>query len=361
MFNAWFRFSRYELSGRFLQPARDATLETYDPWKEYEESSVTGRGGRLLTRPYLSLIDISDGRDPASLRGKDLFFHSSERLTDWCSRHGLLGLFPQEVRQVKLYPRWQASSQRRQSAPAGHRSQMAPPVYAGRRILMQTPTGWLAREDAAINAEALTAPAEQQPIGSLVPKELWDPHWGQPEVLLQDAVSGEFYRQKASETFADFFPSIPDPDRETLSCPVPGSPEFWRLYAEDRDQFTRAVMSFAAMVRRLGRPIDASNFADREEVQTALSELQRWAGPTYFTLRLGSAGGFVPGRMISSLLSAFAAMALLDVAQGLLGVCANCDRVFVSSAGRAKYCSPRCRRTSIQRDWRARTAEAKRS
>jgi hypothetical protein len=203
-------------------------------------------------------------------------------------------------------------------------------------------------------------PPDQKQTGSLVVQdELWDPSWGQPGVLVQDPESGTYRRKDIAEALGPFFPSVSQSEKETYPYPLHLSDRFWQLYAEDVTQFVDSAHRFADMVRALGSSKAANQMTAQErsefEVSTrALAALTANANPTIHRRADGSLGR---QWMSTSLLASYATMALLDARDGLLNVCDNCGRVFVSSAGRARFCSPRCRKSSLQREWRARKAK----
>jgi hypothetical protein len=151
------------------------------------------------------------------------------------------------------------------------------------------------------------------------------------------------------EFCGEFFPSVAPAYRDTYLYPLPLSAEFCRMYAENVDQALTSARQFAQSIRRIGRGPE-----QKEEFDEAMREMQALAAQSSFTTagKAGETFRWAP----ASLLSYYAAMALADVAEDLLNVCDNCHAVFVSSAGRARFCSPRCRKTALQREWRTRKA-----
>src|SRR5712691_10873069 len=55
-----------------------------------------------------------------------------------------------------------------------------------------------------------------------------------------------------TDTWACFFPSVPEQKRETFAYPAPYTQEFWELYAEPLSEFWRAARLFAGAVQHLG-------------------------------------------------------------------------------------------------------------
>ena len=148
-------------------------------------------------------------------------------------------------------------------------------------------------------------------------------------------------------------------DGGTYRYPLPHSEEFWRFYAEDVNQFLDCARGFGEMVRAVGqyRPADQISEQEKRKVEAAMKGLQILAADTSLTLMGNNDGTFLPGWTSGSLIGAYALMALCDAAEGLLNVCDRCGHVFVSSAGRARFCSPRCRKTWLQRAWRERKVQ----
>jgi hypothetical protein len=206
------------------------------------------------------------------------------------------------------------------------------------------------------NLDVVLLPEEQKPAGGLAPRQYWESDWEAPGVLLQDHDSGLYRRAPLAKAMKDFFPSVPAPELETYAYPVPISDAFWRLYAEDTNQFLRCAFDFADAVRALGgmKPSDEMTELEKQSIIRATGRLQALAAGTAPALYARKDGTFFHQWVSAALIGSFALMVLLDAARGLVNVCGNCGKVFVSSAGRARYCSARCRKTSLQREWRAR-------
>jgi hypothetical protein len=351
-FGYWWRFSEYAMAGNHIRSAPGATLLRYNPWESFGSAAPRKKGGGgMLDRPYLSLIDYVDSIDGDTEWGSRVFSRQRRTAADWCNEHGSLGLFFVEVRQVTLYPRWEVTE---------HQEGQSGPFPTSRQFIRGLGKWTERKVPVGSNLEAILLPQDHRPVGGLVPEEFWDQKWEKPQALLQDVDSDVYYHQSIEDALGRFFPSVPKPERETYPYPVPASDEFWKLYAENRNDFVQCARHFADIVRALGRlkPADQMSDAETSRVLHASGALQSLAAHTKPALCAKNDGTFFHQWLPTSLIASYAMMALLDLAQGLVNVCDNCGRVFVSSAGRARFCSARCRKTSLQREWRARKAPA---
>jgi len=300
----------------------------------------------MFSAPYLSLIDLIDARRPVTELDRARSFRDPDatNVLHWCSQHGLLGLFFLEVRQVTLYPRWEL-----RGGPNRNR------VATLRQFIMQ-PTRW---EQRAIGGsgtlDAMLLPDDKKEVGALVSKEYWDKGW-EPGAIRREHVSGIYWNSPVGETFRDFFPSVPKDEQETHPYPPPMSEKFWRSYAEREDQFLRIANNFADTVRTLGRARSAGDTMDVSdtEIRQACEYLESIVASVNAGLFVQKDRTLDHHWVAGSLLASFGMMALEDAARGWLNTCSNCSRVFVSTAGRARYCSTRCRKTALQRSYRDR-------
>ena len=346
----WCRFSRYEWNGASLVPAPGAEPEKYDPWEQFSGARKKGKGGGSIKRPYESLLDLADtSRITRS-------FESSEeghrqRILDWCNENGLLGLFFLRVRQVTLYPRWEVMGQEDTK------------VMAVQRRFFRSPTNWRQVSQSSANVDARVLPPERKPEGDLVPKEYWDRRWAEPGVVWEEISFGQYgmgyESQPISHVMPHYFPTIPPSEGETYLYPNPTTPEFWELYGEPGHWIIRSAQWFSDILRGIVRIKPAEEMTDHElrDILGASEELEALAALTKPILYPVDEGGYTQKWFSTCLLSSFAMMALLDAANGLLNNCDNCDKLFVSSAARARFCSARCRNAVQRREWRARKAE----
>ncbi len=345
----WFRASSYCTRLGRIHAGNDAVIERYNPWEGFVLPGSGTRGGRMLERPYLSLIELSDAFERADLtRGG--FAHLDPEMfplvESWYQKHGCLGLFFSKARQVNLYPRW------KQMAGSNGPSSRYFPTFTRH---VRTPTGWKTQsEHVLVNANIATVSIDEADRGLTVPKELWNPEW-KPGVLIQEG--NGFSWVEIEKFMRDFFPTIPPgQEQETYDYPGPFSVEFWKLYGESIGEFVSEIQSFSRAVRSLARfrPIEEMNDGEKHFLAVAYHELMNLASQVNPALLLKVDGTCSREWVSTSLLSSYAMMVLLDAERGALNVCVNCSRVFASSAGRARFCSSRCRRTQLQRQSRAR-------
>jgi endogenous inhibitor of DNA gyrase (YacG/DUF329 family) len=341
---SWWRFDRYSLDNGWIRPAADALLERYDPWESFDIAGHRHRGGGMLERPYLSLVELADFLVTRPERKNWRATGSLPTPLGWCARHGLLGLMFLDVRQISLQPHWETTG-------LADRENCAKSVtYA------LDPTGWAETGDLFASADIRHLPPDSKPVGRLVPRSYWNPDWEEPGVLVQEARNGKFSRRRL-EHLGQYFPSVPPVDRDVYRYPLPLSEDFWRLYAENADEFLDATRRFGGYVRTLGRYRTSETSPDetnRNDLEVAIAALRALAAQTAFTFRGGSFGRLTRSWVPTSLLGVYAWMALTDAFDGLLNLCNECGRIFVSSAGRARFCSARCRKSTLQREWRGR-------
>ena len=343
-FGYWWKFSKYEWKGDHIGPALGATLDKYNPSEQVEDQVKKGKRGRTLRRPYQALLDLADGS--RTWQALSLSNEGRSRVLDWCSKNGLLGLFLLDVRQVTLYPRWEAPDSRSDAKPA-----------ATLRQFIREPDTWSVQRTASSTMETRLLPTDQKPVGDLVPRHYWDSRWQLPGVLIEDVKHGSgFSTQSLSSVMPQDFPSVPSSESETFAYPRPASPEFWNLYAEDGDSFVDTIQWFSNILNVLGRMKPASELSEdaQESINRACDALQLLVARVNAAIYTRLDGTFLHQCVPTSLISSFAMMALLDAANEFLKVCDNCDKVFTSSAAKARFCSPRCRNAFQRREWRAR-------
>ena len=119
-----------------------------------------------------------------------------------------------------------------------------------------------------------------------------------------------------------------------------------------------SAYAFASVVRRIAniKPINELSDVEQDQIIGAREELMLWASQVNPALNIRRDGTCTKEWVSTCLMASYAMMALLDAASGLLNACDNCKRLFVSSAGRARFCSTRCRKTALQREYRSRKA-----
>lgn len=319
----WWRFSEYTVEDGRIVPGSGAKLTRYDPWDGFTTTAERD-AVRLLKRPYLDLLEISVAAD-------------AEDVLKWCKQFGLLGLFFTQVREVNLYPRWKEG-------------------LPSRRRFIHSTSGWVYETlSDAVGSDIHLLPGDAKPGGGLVPKEYWSKRFGQPGVIIQNRF-GEIERVPLGEYMGVFFPSISQSERETYPYPNPLSEEFWRWYSEPVDVFLQNAKGFAQAVQRIARirPLSEISGPEQHELRMARENIMRLAAQAPLALFPEPDGTYKRESITTSLIAACGQMVLQDAQNGRLNMCGNCERVFVSSAGRARFCSDRCRKAKLQREWRAR-------
>ena len=344
----WWRSSAYEVDGNHIRPVVGSVREIYDPWAEFESvNAARQKGGRAIHRPYLSLQDVSAAFDHRESRGfTQINPDKWPILTKWCRKYGLLGLFFVEARQVDLYPRWDSRLLN---------MKVEGDSWPTTCSLIRTPTGWFRQQFTHLgNAEAFSLPFDKKPHGSLVPRQYWSPDWAEPGVVIQNE-RGLLKRAQLADFMPQFFPSVSNP--ETHTYPTPLSSEFWQDYSESIVKFLYAADTFTATLRTLAslRPADEMTDFEKHKVGNAREYLLYLSSQVNPSIGFNKDGSCFRETICTSLLASFAMMVLLDSTRGLLNVCAKCDRVFVSSAGRARFCSARCRNAMMQSERRGRS------
>ncbi len=299
----WVRFDRYEVRGDHIRPAPGARATLYDPWQEFHAGrrSSARRGGARSKQwtedpPYRSLVDLAE-------------HFSVERLVRWCSRYGLLGVLLAQTDMVTLVPMEEES---------GRLGQI-------RYFRMNARWGKFVRREV----------------------EGASPDWLRPGALVQHLRTTKWLHEQMGETWARFFPSVPQEAVETFRYPRPLSKPFWESYAEPVEEFAKA----AIMLR------DALDGLDHDDPHSAdlLNALVFRATPA---IAPEPGGGWRQCWVGGSLLGSLAMMALVDLAeQRRLLRCAVCQTPFVTTSPKGLYCSKKCRNTAQKRTQRAKIKE----
>ncbi len=338
----WWKFSEYVVDANCIRPTDAASLVTYDPWEEFERETKSKSGS--LSRPYLSLLEISKAFD---LVKTGVFAHLDPKtwpiITDWFRSHGSLGLFFIEARQVNLYPRWGRNEPLKLE-------ECLPAFYTQ----IRTPTGWKRQTSSTWNVNTMSLPSDKRVENSLVPKEHWTDGW-EPGVIVTNE-QGVISRAKLADFMGRFFQTIQHNERETYIYPTPFTEAFWRLYSESIVEFLNMAHSFEQMVRTLIRGDSETSPFEAYKLEFARQRLLYFSSQVNPSLYPKKDGSFGREWVCTSLMASFSMMVQLDLQRGLLNECANCETIFVSSAGRARFCSERCRKTMLQREWRDRKA-----
>jgi hypothetical protein len=340
----WYRFDQYELRDGLIRPADGAVGEWYDPWDDFR---LSREPGSTSEPPYQSLLNAMDNvswpLQPARADG----------LLAWCEEYGLLGVLPHQVLMVT-------------TAPAVVSLEPTPVIGLNRcfrtnlRFLREQPPGWL-------SVQQQSKPQLENHGGlskrGQVPQELVPRTWPSPHVLMTslEPLPGHapWSEEPLSQTWARFFPDVPQEHWETYRYPTPLTEDFWRQYAEPLDQFARA----ASILRRAFdglREDQAANAASapswelpqpRHEAWLSINSLVSSVSPA---LEFSSDGKPHQEWQAPSLIAHFAMMLLFDVTEcRRLLSCAACDRLFTAKSPKARYCSDRCRERMQKRRYRA--------
>lgn len=304
----WWRFDSYEFRDGYIRPAKGARGSWYDPWRVYREARASRKDAPA---PYQELLPLA-----RSVRFR-LFAgtfepepEEVERVLEWCSRWGLLGVLLNRVHQV---------------------TQREGDGAEGQRRMLRTAFGW--------TVESVLVLEDGRP-GPVV-----------PGALVRDMDDFNVTMQPVS-AWAEFFPNVPREEAESYRYPTPLTERFWHEYAEPIEDFLLAAEALAEALERLASPKE-SEAKDGLRALTALADDVRMA-------LVPVDGGFRLTWFASSLLGYLAAMAMLDLSSTHRVLrCENCGRVFVAGAPRARYCSPRCRHTAQMRAYRHRQYRAR--
>jgi hypothetical protein len=324
----WWRFDRYQIQNGVIRPAAGSRLTWYDPWVTFQQIRNQTNGQPAYSE--LTRLASKLNADPAT-KGylRDLSQESESAILAWCGGHGLLGVLLSRWESVTLSPR-----------PAGPDREIGTQVRYlrgyGTTIGMVHTKGDLpeARSSVLIH-----------PLHDLTTKE-------EPLVY----------------TWARFFPSVPEQERETFAYPIPYSQEFWELYAEPMSEFWRAARLFTGAVQHLGA--SAKPIAGGARASTETEALARAQAVDVLNLLrkdvsqvlLDEDGGLRQEWVSPSLLASFAEMFVLDLMAGRRSrYCECCGLPFIWESYQARYCSTACRLRQQKRNLRAHIKQARTS
>jgi len=341
----WCCFSKYEIKGGCIQPTKKAKLKTYDPWNVYEEERKNRKGRRT---PYESLIELIGSLTFQVTDEKlyELTPKSESNLLHWCSQYGLLGILPHRSLMARLVPRWDTI----------HPDDTGDLLFPFQDTLIRTNTGWKHVGSAKVVGEsALPLRGNPKKRGQLAPTKHQSTQPFEGVVLWQEWGNGQYSFEPLEKTWSRFFPRVPTEKRESWDYPMPLSENFWKMYAEPVEEFVQgaqilknALMDLSALNQKKAKFTDKEierSLRGRDLLHTLVNGVcpaldfkngkfqERWVAP--------------------SLLASFAKMAMQDFGEqrGFL-VCRVCNKIFVSKAYQATYCSIRCRNTFNKRQYR---------
>lgn len=396
----WWRYSAYEIRAGVIQPRKGAVLEEFD-LKELRSKDARGR----RQAPYQTLINLV--RRGAQCNGNKWRFNPSrkwrEELLAWCSSFGLLGMLPQITHSVILAPHWSAFVDVDRSGRRKGATVLVPQAYRFNRANL----GWIKKTyPGMLDRPTVQRPFSKQLIGQPVSKRLWPPGWPRPSAFLHpidvDGELDELREEPLGRTWGTFFPSVPEDKREVYPYPMPGTDEFWEIYAEPVKLFWKLGMQLAWIdenLRKYKEKIADKQFrvdltlalvkfidvTDREdegddnieegEVHNLLANVEKYGDAidilwsvtrlNYLLQAVQPAVLFNDDRVeqkwfAGSLLSAFAMMMLQDLVSAVIIRECPVDGVVFSVEAEhwTKYCSPACAERGRKREQRAKKKES---
>jgi len=344
----WCRCDRYELRGGFIRPAPGARLEEYDPWRLYRESRP--KNAKQPARPpHAELIDLVEKWVAKGTPSDPTPF--TDDILQWCSRFGLLGLLQEHTVVAVLAPRWESSREEMRTV----RAQMTGLVPTQTAYLRCGPF-WTEQKRLAFSSTSESR--RRHARGDLVSADAVPNGFEAPHAIMFSTRAGQPARKTLGEGWGRFFPDLKFEsleEAETYEYPWPNTQKFWRSYAEPALDFLRAARDLAAVLRMF-RPLPEKNRLDHRTLSRLVARLNRHAATTSPAVFVDERGQLGQGWVSSSLLGNLAVMAQLDLTQGrALRSCETCGAAFTSQHDGARYCSTRCRSTSLKRRYRNRT------
>lgn len=327
----WWRATRYEVVDGVIRPASDSRIERYDPWALYRRTRAKGHE---FQPPYADLTDL--GLELSTSRE-----NAEKQIVGWCRTYGLLGLLPHQVRMATLSPRWAVREVPGLAMPVPEQVQ-----------LFRLHNGWRRRRTMIPVNQDVDLAAPDCDRGQLVSRAIAPVAWARTGVIRQDLRSAEISSESVRMTFGRFFPGVESGDADDFPYPAPLSEEFWRAYGEPYDDFLDGLQCFAEAMWLLEPQRSAEKLSreDARRVSRGTELLNALLAPANATLVTAPGASFEQRWICGSLLSAFAMMALQDLAEGRhIHPCRTCSRLFVSQHPAARFCSDQCRWTSQKR------------
>jgi len=336
----WCCFSNYEIKDGCIQPTKKAKLKTYDPWNVYEKARLKKKG---LCTPYESLNELIGSLSFQITKEKlyELSPTSESNLLNWCSQYGLLGILPHRSLMAKFTPRWDTM----------HPDDSGDELYNVQLNFIRISAGWKYVRTARI------MPLRQTPKkrGQLAPTLHKSNQPFEEVVLWQEWEDGQYSFAPLEKTWRPFFPRGPSEKGESWDYPMPLSEKFWKMYAEPVEEFLQGARILKSALAELSCLPKKKSKLTNEEIHRSLfgrkllHSLVDGMCPVLDIIN----DKFQQRWMAPSLLGSLAMMALQDLGEqrGFL-VCRVCNKLFVSKAYQATYCSIRCRNTFNKREYR---------
>ncbi len=324
----WWRFDRYQIQNRVIRPAAGSRLTWYDPWVDFQQTRNQTNGQPAYSE--LTRLASKLNADPAT-KGyfRDLSQESESAILAWSGGHGLLGVLLSRWESVTLSPRSTGPD---------------PNIRIQERYLRGYGTTICRVQTKGDLPEARSC-VLIHPLHELTTKE-----------------------EPLTDTWACFFPSVPEQKRETFAYPAPYTQEFWELYAEPLSEFWRAARLFAGAVQHLGasaKPIPGGARARTETEALARAqavEVLNLLRKDVSQVLLDEDGGLRQEWVSPSLLASFAEMFILDLMAGRRSrYCECCGLPFIWESYQARYCQIACRFRQQKRNLRAHLKQARAS
>ena len=377
----WWRYDKYEIDDEWIRPAPGANLELYDPWEAYRDSwendpdsATPFADKRLQGPPYLSLLSLLEGVTLEPHRF-NLAKDTTDNLLRWCSEFGLLGVLPQRVHTVALTPRWLPKSP--WGAMVGHKLERPKDglLYPTQFIYYRDVAQLLVVDGVKVQGWNPTLMLQKKDgekgkrLGRIYEGEMRV----EPGVLIQDMsidrinnypaviIVGTLFHEPFLKTWARFFPSISMKQVkqiETYLYPPPLSPPFWEIYWEPIWDFFMGALALRDAIVCLNE--SSAEPEKKAETYRARVLLNNLVSSSSIVLGTTPDGSHRQEWRAASLLGCFAMMALQDLTQQRkVLACERCNRLFVTEAYQARYCSDRCRHTAQKRRYRQKLKEEK--
>ena len=342
----WCRFSRYEVREGAIRPARNAELTRYDPWEIYrisERDKGTPPPYQSLLALVLSLgavFDEAESRWRLNRTAESLEFSEQNKILDWCSRFGLLGIMPHSAISIQIPPRTSSRSGQEQKQHIRVNGQW---IDCDDKIGMDGGK-LITLFDLADTFETLLSRVRLRSGEVQDLPKVESPH-PIPTMSFLDAGGSTLRTVPVAAILPTYFPDFKD-EGDRFECPLPLSRAFWKIYSERVDDFLQTAVTFLTAVE----PISASHDIG------SLSWLESFLAPIGVSLSFDSTNQIQEQWVCPSLLSSFGRMAVQDLSVGMRVLrCECCGGPFVTGSYQARYCSQTC--GWRQRKRRTRTAE----
>lgn len=335
--SVWWKLNRYEICQGVIRPAFHARLKRWDPWDNFNQ--VLGRYRTVVTL-WGEFAELDRALHTDLIAPFTPSAAGEKRILDWANQCGLLGLLPLGAVSIELPPQYLGTDF--VAAPFEGTPRRRPAL---RRSYFPVAGHWLSRNKPTL--ERLTEPptANRQAISVLR-------DWNEFEIKVEET----------GHALQRYYPEHLPADR--LPCPF--SNDFWTIYQEPVQEWTKAVASFVESMKLVSDQakelLRAKRIQPSEQAEWALWRLNFLAAGEQAELFQFGPRLLEKGASSGSLLSALARMFLLDIQAGRrLLHCETCQRVFVSNDAKALYCQNSCRSLSQTRRQRARIKKLKES